>query len=343
MSTPTDQIATKPFDPWSGTRHAKTTRSFSVPLVVAVTGHRDLLPAELPRIRERVRAFLCQLRDAYPDRSIAVMCALAEGADRVVAEAGDVLCGIGQTVPELVFGHAARDALTAVWRNTPPANGFKQTDPQDGSPATEQTDVWVAYDDHALYVAAFCRDSDPSKIRKRLGRRDTQTDSDWFGVFIDPYFDRRSGYLFAANPAGSITDSALSNDVNEDESWDGIWETTDSTYDCNDVLQSVDTFTDTLCAGQLISFAEDPSGSGMNITCTNSATATGLGIISTDPPRLSEPTTISRRALKRKFTPKRCHFISIPLMAGAMYNPAASHAVAIQKIPSWICHVRVTT
>ena len=113
----------------------------------------------------------------------------------------------------------------AVWRNTPPANGFKQTDPQDGSPATEQTDVWVAYDDHALYVAAFCRDSDPSKIRKRLGRRDTQTDSDWFGVFIDPYFDRRSGYAFYANPAGSITDMALSNDVNEDDSWDGVWET----------------------------------------------------------------------------------------------------------------------
>jgi hypothetical protein len=86
MSTPTDQITTKPFDPWSGTRQAKTTRSFSVPLVVAVTGHRDLLPAEVPRIRERVRAFLCQLRDAYPDRSIAVMCALAEGADRLVAE-----------------------------------------------------------------------------------------------------------------------------------------------------------------------------------------------------------------------------------------------------------------
>jgi Domain of unknown function (DUF5916)/Carbohydrate family 9 binding domain-like len=110
-----------------------------------------------------------------------------------------------------------------VWRNTP-ATGFTQNDPQDGSPATEQTEVWVAYDDHALYVAAFCHDSDPSKIRKRLGRRDTQTDSDWFGVAVDPYFDRRSGYVFYANPAGAITDAALSNDVNQDESWDGVWE-----------------------------------------------------------------------------------------------------------------------
>ncbi|MBP1659578.1 MAG: putative rane associated hydrolase, partial [Candidatus Aminicenantes bacterium] len=113
----------------------------------------------------------------------------------------------------------------AVWKSTPAATGFTQNDPNDGSPATEPTDVWVAYDDHALYVAAFCRDSEPSKIRKRLGRRDTQTDSDWFMVAVDPYFDKRSGYAFYANPAGSITDMALSNDIGEDDSWDGIWET----------------------------------------------------------------------------------------------------------------------
>lgn len=113
----------------------------------------------------------------------------------------------------------------AVWQSVPAATGFTQNDPNDGSPATEPTDVWVAYDDHALYVAAFCRDSEPSKIRKRLGRRDSNTDSDWFAVGIDPYFDKRSGYLFIANPAGSITDMALSNDVGEDDSWDGIWET----------------------------------------------------------------------------------------------------------------------
>lgn len=112
----------------------------------------------------------------------------------------------------------------AVWKGAPAASGFLQSDPQDGQPATEPTDVWVAYDDHALYVAAFCHDSEPKKIRGRLGRRDSQTDSDWFAVAVDPYFDRRSGYVFVANPAGSITDAALSNDVNEDDSWDGLWE-----------------------------------------------------------------------------------------------------------------------
>jgi hypothetical protein len=111
-----------------------------------------------------------------------------------------------------------------VWQTAPVATGFTQTNPDDGSPATEPTEVRVAYDDHALYVAAFCRDTEPAKIRKRLGRRDSQTDSDWFAVAVDPYFDRRSGYVFVTNPAGAITDTALSNDVNEDDTWDGIWE-----------------------------------------------------------------------------------------------------------------------
>lgn len=37
----------------------------------------------------------------------------------VLAEGSYALCGIGETVPELVFGHAATDRLEDVWKNTP--------------------------------------------------------------------------------------------------------------------------------------------------------------------------------------------------------------------------------
>ena len=110
-----------------------------------------------------------------------------------------------------------------IWQ-TEPADGFTQNDPNDGAPATEKTHVWVAYDDKALYVAAYCYDSQPKQIISRLGRRDTQTDSDWFFFAVDPYYDKRTGYLFGVNPAGSVLDEVLSNDVNEDTSWDGVWE-----------------------------------------------------------------------------------------------------------------------
>ena len=107
---------------------------------------------------------------------------------------------------------------------TPGYHSFVQSDPIDGGEPTEKTEVWVAFDNFNLYVAAFLYDSDPSGIRALLGRRDDRVDSDWFVFAVDPYFDRRTGYEFGVNPAGSITDSVLSNDVSEDDSWDGIWD-----------------------------------------------------------------------------------------------------------------------
>ena len=84
-SSPASTIVA-PAEPAPAARRPPRTRSYAVPLVVAVTGHRDLLPAELPEIRNRVREFLGQLRSAYPGRVISVMSSLAEGADRLVAE-----------------------------------------------------------------------------------------------------------------------------------------------------------------------------------------------------------------------------------------------------------------
>ena len=59
---------------------------YAVPLIVAVTGHRDLVPDEVPVIREHVSRFLANLRDEYPDRGVSVMTSLAKGADQLVAE-----------------------------------------------------------------------------------------------------------------------------------------------------------------------------------------------------------------------------------------------------------------
>ncbi len=103
-------------------------------------------------------------------------------------------------------------------------SGFIQSAPQDGAPATEKTVVWVAYDKNALYIAARLYDSEPGKIVARLARRDVYISADWFFVSIDPYYNRRTGYEFAVNAAGSIMDSTIYNDEKFDNSWDGVWE-----------------------------------------------------------------------------------------------------------------------
>lgn len=73
-------------------------RGYTVPLVVAVTGHRDLVPGEIDALRDRVRDFLRSLKDERPDRGVSVMTSLDEGADRLVAEVAIDL-GIPLTVP----------------------------------------------------------------------------------------------------------------------------------------------------------------------------------------------------------------------------------------------------
>ncbi|MCK5059464.1 MAG: carbohydrate binding family 9 domain-containing protein [Candidatus Aminicenantes bacterium] len=111
----------------------------------------------------------------------------------------------------------------AVWK-IPGNSHFTQSEPEDGGRPTEKTEVLIAFDRNFLYVAARLSDSQPDKIAARLGRRDDFVDSDWFIFSVDPYLDRRSGYKFAVNPAGSICDWMLYNDEQEDLTWDGVWE-----------------------------------------------------------------------------------------------------------------------
>lgn len=101
---------------------------------------------------------------------------------------------------------------------------FIQSEPVDGAPATEKTSVWMVYDNNALYVAARLYDSEPTKIISLLGRRDESVDSDSFIFSIDPYYDHRSGYQFAVNPAGTMVDYSIFNDESTDITWDGVWE-----------------------------------------------------------------------------------------------------------------------
>lgn len=69
-----------------------------LPLVVAVSGHRDLPAADLPAIRARISAFFQELRADYPHTPLRLLSALAEGADRVAAEVALEL-GVELVVP----------------------------------------------------------------------------------------------------------------------------------------------------------------------------------------------------------------------------------------------------
>ncbi|MCB9248602.1 MAG: carbohydrate binding family 9 domain-containing protein [Ignavibacteriales bacterium] len=110
-----------------------------------------------------------------------------------------------------------------VYKNIP-VKDFTQKIPDEGKPATEDSEVWITYDNENLYFSANFFDSKPETIDQNLMRRDNIISSDWLWIYMDPYNDDRTGYFFAVNAGGSIADGTLYNDGWMDDSWDGIWE-----------------------------------------------------------------------------------------------------------------------
>ncbi len=56
-----------------------------IPIVVGVTGHRDLREGDRPVLEEKVREILTELRTSYANSPLVVLSSLAEGSDQLVA------------------------------------------------------------------------------------------------------------------------------------------------------------------------------------------------------------------------------------------------------------------
>ena len=88
-------------------------------------------------------------------------------------------------------------------------SGFIAREPADGAQPTQNTDVYLAYDNHNLYAVFVCWDSEPDKIRARMTRREDIFSDDSAEIMIDTFHDARRAYTFAANPFGI--------------QWDALW------------------------------------------------------------------------------------------------------------------------
>jgi len=73
---------------------------------------------------------------------------------------------------------------------------FIQNSPNDGKPATEETEVWMARTKDTLYFVFICHDRHPELIRGHMARRENIFNDDGVAVLLDPFKDRRTGVLF---------------------------------------------------------------------------------------------------------------------------------------------------
>jgi len=115
----------------------------------------------------------------------------------------------------------------AFWQKIEPATGFRMQEPREGDPASERTEVYIAYTEDALYLGVMLYDSNPSGIKAYQKRRDDRITSDERFVWIlDTFNDQRSAYFMEINPNAMRTDGLIS--VGQGSSinlnWDGIWD-----------------------------------------------------------------------------------------------------------------------
>ena len=112
-----------------------------------------------------------------------------------------------------------------VWMRAVPATNFRQRDPDNGAPATEQTEVRFVYDNDKLYMGVTLFDSDPDElIYYQMGRDGGLQADDKLQWAIDTFNDGQSAYWWEMNPLGSMSDALRGANNLNNRRWDGIWD-----------------------------------------------------------------------------------------------------------------------
>jgi hypothetical protein len=127
-----------------------------------------------------------------------------------------------------------------IWQQIEPFGNMSQTQPNFGLPATEKTEIRVAYTQEVFYVSVVCYDAQPDNLVVSDARRDADlNNTDAFLFILDTYKDGQNGFIFGTNSLGVEYDGQVDNEgqgnnnVNRQQggtiggfnlNWDGSWE-----------------------------------------------------------------------------------------------------------------------
>jgi hypothetical protein len=116
-----------------------------------------------------------------------------------------------------------------LWQSANPITDFRQREPFENKPPTEETEVRILYTRHAVYFGIRCHDSQVSRIVATELRRDVSQDlDDHFEILIDSNHDRRGAYVFEVNPLGTQSDGLIVEEQGDADGgdfvrgWDGV-------------------------------------------------------------------------------------------------------------------------
>jgi len=106
-----------------------------------------------------------------------------------------------------------------------PATGFIQEKPSLGEPAINETEVFITYDDEAIYFGIICYERNVSGLVANNVSRDAYMHGDdTINIMFDTNNDEDSAYDLMINCQGTMYDGLFSADgTSGGRQWDGVW------------------------------------------------------------------------------------------------------------------------
>lgn len=177
------------------------------------------------------------LRHTVLAAGIAALCALPglsaaqqAGLAQRPGPEGDVLKSVRMVrtdTPPVIDGRLD----DAVWASAAVVDDFHQSQPIEGGEPTERTEIYLLYDEDALYIGGRFWDSEPDLIAaSTLRHRSLRLgDDDRIAIVLSPHNDRRSGYKFETN-ANGVKHEAIYQNVSQNlPVWNTIWDVASTT------------------------------------------------------------------------------------------------------------------
>ena len=111
----------------------------------------------------------------------------------------------------------------AAWSTALRFDGFKTFKPDYGKDGSQKTEAYIAHDAENFYFAFRCYDSEPSKVKAAVSKRDNIFQDDIVFINLDTFNDNQSAFVFMLNPLGIQGDGTLTVNGNVEVSFDAVW------------------------------------------------------------------------------------------------------------------------
>ena len=166
-------------------------------------------------------------------RALPLLTLLLAGLGSMAAQGNSQAQAPGSRPKKTVIAVFTSDPITldgvlseAVWKTALPATDFIQREPHSGQPATERTEVRVAYDRQAIYFGMSAYDSEPDRmIINNLEHDFPHNNQDGLSIYLDTFDDDRNAFVYYINPVGAKKEmQTVDEGRDQNVEWEDVWD-----------------------------------------------------------------------------------------------------------------------